>query len=154
MYAGGGVFSYEQAAKLIMAGSDCVQFGALACSGGTMACAKVIRDLAKWMDEAGYPDMDSLRGDALQLFNMPADFARARQNRLGDAYQRAQADPAKCIGCGRCVDVCWQEGIELKDRKAHKTEHCIGCGYCFQVCPTGALHVDAGDILAEPFRQA
>lgn len=154
MYAGGGVFSYEQAAKLIMAGSDCVQFGALACSGGTMACAKVIRDLAKWMDEAGYPDMDSLRGDALQLFNMPADFARARQNRLGDAYQRAKADPAKCIGCGRCVDVCWQEGIELKDRKAHKTEHCIGCGYCFQVCPTGALHVDAGDILAEPFRQA
>ena len=151
MYAGGGVFSYDQAARFIMAGSDCVQLGALACSGGTMACKKVISDLNKWMDQAGYPDMDSLKGDALQLFNMPGDFAKARQNALGDAYQQCQVDTEKCIGCGRCVDVCWQEGIEIVDRKARKTDHCIGCGYCFQVCPTKALNVNAGEILARPF---
>ncbi|MGN1019248.1 MAG: 4Fe-4S binding protein [Aristaeellaceae bacterium] len=153
MYAGGGVFSYDQAARLIMAGSDCVQLGAMACSGGTMACRQLIEDFAQWMDRAGYPDMDSLKGDALQLFSMPADFARARQDALGDAYQSAQVDPARCVGCGRCQDVCWHEGIELRDRKACKTSGCIGCGYCFQVCPTGALHVEAGDILARPFRQ-
>ena len=136
---------------MILAGSDCVQLGALACSGGTMACKKLIADFEKWMDKAGYPDMDSLRGDALQLFHMDGDFAKARQNALGDAYQAAQADIAKCVGCGRCQDVCWQEGIELRDGKAYKTANCIGCGYCFQVCPTKALHVDAGDILAAPF---
>lgn len=151
IYAGGGVFSYEQAARMIMAGSDCVQFGALACSGGTMACKKVIADLERWMDANGYADIDSLRGDALQLFNMTDAFAKERQNKLGDAYQQAQVAADKCIGCGRCEDVCWHEGIELKDRKAIKTDKCIGCGYCFQVCPTGALHVEAGDILAEPF---
>lgn len=153
MYAGGGVFSFDQAARMIMAGSDCVQLGALACSGGTMACKKLIADLNRWMDQAGYKDMESLKGDALTLFNMPADFARARQNALGDAYQSAQADMEKCIGCGRCQDVCWHEGIELRDRKAFKTDKCIGCGYCFQVCPTKALHVEAGDILAEAFKK-
>lgn len=153
MYAGGGVFSYDQAARMIMAGSDCVQLGALACSGGTMACKKLMEDFNRWMDKAGYPDMDSLRGDALRLFNMPDDFARDRQNALGDAYQAAQVNPDKCVGCGRCQDVCWQEGIELRDRKACKTSSCIGCGYCFQVCPTGALHVEAGDILARPFME-
>ena len=151
IYAGGGVFSYDQAARLIMAGSDCVQLGALACSGGTMACKKLISDLNKWMDEAGYPDIESLRGDALTLFNMSGDFAKERQNKLGDAYQQAQVVAEKCVGCSRCQDVCWHEGIDLKDRKAFKTDKCIGCGYCFQVCPTGALQVDAGAILAEPF---
>ena len=154
MYAGGGVFSFDQAARFIMAGSDCVQLGALACSGGTMACKKLINDLDKWMDQAGYSDMDSLRGDALTLFNMPGDFAKARQNALGDAYQNTQVDKDKCIGCGRCQDVCWHNGIDIQNRKAVKTDCCIGCGYCFQVCPTGALHVDAGGILAKPFENA
>ncbi len=151
IYAGGGVFSFDQAARFIMAGSEMVQLGALACSGGTMACAKLIRDLSDWMDKAGYPDMESLQGDALTLFNMSPDFAKDRQNRLGDAYQEAQVDAAKCIGCGRCEDVCWHEGISVNDHKAMKTDKCIGCGYCFQVCPTGALKVPAGDILASAF---
>jgi dihydropyrimidine dehydrogenase (NAD+) subunit PreA len=153
MYAGGGVFSFQQAARLIMAGSNCVQLGALACSGGTMACKKLIRDFDNWMDQAGYHTMEELRGDALKLFNMTPEFAKKRQDALGDAYQKADVDPAACIGCGRCLDVCWQEGIEIKDHKAHKTDKCIGCGYCFQVCPTKALHVEAGRILAEPFRR-
>ena len=84
---------------------------------------------------------------------MPDAFAKARQNTLGEAYRTAQADTAKCIGCGRCQDVCWHEGIALRDHKAYKTPNCIGCGYCFQVCPTEALHVEAGDILAAAFEK-
>ena len=60
----------------------------------------------------------------------------------------------KCIGCGRCVDVCWHEGIEIRDRKAFKTDRCIGCGYCFQVCPTQALYVDKKSILTSAFEEA
>ena len=60
---------------------------------------------------------------------------------------------AQCIGCGRCVDVCWHEGIEMKEKAAMKTDKCIGCGYCFQVCPTGALHVEKEKILASPFEE-
>lgn len=147
IYAGGGVFSYEPALKLIMAGADMVQLGALACSGGTMACANLMKRFESWMDEHGYKSLDELKGEALQLFNMSPEFAKARQNKLADAYQKTDADSAKCIGCGRCRDVCWYQGIDLVDGKAHKTKDCIGCGYCFQVCPTGALSVDAPAIL-------
>ncbi|MCI6674327.1 MAG: 4Fe-4S binding protein [Spirochaetaceae bacterium] len=153
IYAGGGVFSHEPALKLVMAGADMVQLGALACSGGTMACANLIRRFNDWMDQNGYPDLASLKGDALKLFDMDPEFAKMRQNRLADAYQHTDADPSKCIGCGRCQDVCWYKGIELVDRKARKTKDCIGCGYCFQVCPVGALQVDAPAILKSAWEE-
>ena len=105
------------------------------------------------MDENGYKDIPSLKGDALKLFNMPADFAKERQNRLGSAYKNADADPDKCIGCARCTDVCFYGGIEVENRKAHKTDSCIGCGYCFQVCPTKALYVDKKGILKSAFEE-
>ena len=152
LYGGGGVFSFDQAARMIMAGSQAVQFGALACSGGTQACKKVISDLDRWMDKNGYKDMDSLCGDALKLFQMDQKFTLERQNKLADAYQYAQVTD-QCIGCGRCVDVCWQEGIEMRGKVAAKTDQCIGCGYCFQVCPTGALHVEKEKLLASVFEK-
>jgi len=152
MYGGGGVFSYEQAARIIMAGSQAVQLGALACSGGVGAGKKVIADLDRFMDQNGYKDMDSLCGDALKLFQMPGSVAAERQKRLGDAYQAAAVTDA-CIGCGRCVDVCWHDGIRIADGLAKKSDACIGCGYCFQVCPTGALHVEKEQILASVFNE-
>ncbi len=151
IYAGGGVFSYDQALRYIMAGAEMVQLGAIACSGGIMQCERIIRQCSEWMDKNGYPDMKSLKGAALQLFNMSGDFAKKRQNRLGDAYRTTDVIQDKCIGCGRCEDVCWYKGIALEGKKAHKTDACIGCGYCFQVCPTKALNVEAGRILKEAF---
>ena len=151
MFAGGGVFSYDQALRLIMAGSDMVQLGAVACAGGVTACKRIISQFEKWMDEHGYPDMASLKGDVLKLFNMDSAFAKARQNKLGAAYKAASVDTEKCIGCHRCTDVCWYKGVEMDGRKARKTDSCIGCGYCFQVCPTGALYVDKKGILASAF---
>lgn len=154
LYGGGGVFNYENALRILMAGSEMVQLGALACSGGVSQCKKLIDQVSKWMDENGYKDMDSLVGDGLKLFQMDKDFTLSRQNRLADAYQNASVDQNKCIGCGRCLDVCWHEGIELKEKKAQKTDACIGCGYCFQVCPTKALFVDKKGILRASFEEA
>jgi len=151
MYAGGGVFSYDQALRYVMSGAEMVQLGALACAGGIGAAGNLIKQFGKWMDDNGYPDIDSLKGDALKLFNMTPEFQKMRQNRLGDAYRKAKVDAVKCIGCNRCVDVCFYKGIEVKDKKAAKTNSCIGCGYCFQVCPTGALHVDKKAILKSAF---
>ena len=128
-----------------------VQLGALACAGGIGAVRNLMKGFEKWMDENGYKSMKDLKGDALKLFNMPSDFAKSRQNRLGEAYKAADADPDKCIGCHRCQDVCWYDGIRVENRKAAKTDHCIGCGYCFQVCPTGALSVDKKGILKSAF---
>ncbi|MCF0262587.1 MAG: 4Fe-4S binding protein, partial [Sphaerochaetaceae bacterium] len=148
MFAGGGVFSYDQALRLIMAGSDMVQLGALACSGGATACANLMKQFESWMDKNGYPDIKSLKGDALKLFNMDSDFAKKRTTLMGDAYKAVKVDQEKCIGCGRCYDVCWHDAINIQDKKAIKGDKCIGCGYCFQVCPVKALDIDQGSVLA------
>lgn len=151
MYAGGGIFSWDAAAKLIMAGSQCVQLGSLACCLGPGAVTDLIAAFDKWMDQKGYADLKSLCGEALNLFTMPPEIADERLKRLGRAYKQAEVDSKKCIGCGKCADACWYEGIAVANGCAGKTKQCIGCGYCFQVCPTGALQVDTGKILASVY---
>lgn len=152
-YAGGGVFSATQALQILMAGSQCVQIGALACSGGVGAVRNMMKSVSTWMDQNGYKDIDSLCGDALKLFNMSKETADNRAKRLGSAYKNASVDSSKCIGCGRCSDVCWHDSIHLEGKLAVKKDTCIGCGYCFQVCPVGALKVDAPAILKNAFEE-
>ena len=62
-----------------------------------------------------------------------------------------------CIGCGLCMAVCSEMGIEalrMGDTSAGRlayfdftrpAEMCIGCGACTQVCPTGAIHLEDRD---------
>jgi NADPH-dependent glutamate synthase beta subunit-like oxidoreductase len=62
-----------------------------------------------------------------------------------------------CIGCGACMAVCSEMGVEalrLADTPAGRLAYfdftrpasaCIGCGACTQVCPTGAIHLDDHD---------
>ena len=50
-------------------------------------------------------------------------------------------DSEACIGCGRCEDVCWHQGIEIKERKAYKTDKCIGCGKCALSCPVNGIDI-------------
>jgi NADH-quinone oxidoreductase subunit F len=62
-----------------------------------------------------------------------------------------------CIGCGLCMAVCSEMGIDAlrmadttADRLAYfdftrPAEFCIGCGACTQVCPTGAIHIEDRD---------
>ena len=147
IYAGGGVFSAEGAMKLIMAGSHAVQLGSFACTFGPGPVAGLIKRFNGLMDEYGYQDIDSLRGVAARLIDMPAKEADARNAAVGECYRQAQVDTKKCIGCGRCVDACWHGGIEMTAvKKAAKTDACIGCGYCFAVCPNGSLSCAAADV--------
>lgn len=149
MYAGGGVYTWQDAAKIIMAGSEMVQLGSLACCVGPSAVKNLTAELSSWMDKNGYADIPSLQGEALALFNMPREEAAKRTKALGRAYMLASPDASKCTGCGSCVEACWYEGIRLQDGIAEKTKKCIGCGYCFGACPTGALSVDAGQIVKD-----
>ncbi|MBO8144538.1 MAG: hydrogenase iron-sulfur subunit [Thermodesulfobacterium sp.] len=79
-----------------------------------------------------------------------------------------KVDPQKCIGCGKCVEVCPEEipselDLGLKTRKAidkpfrlampdtyHILEEaCTKCGECVKVCPTDAINLDAKNEIIE-----
>jgi uncharacterized Fe-S center protein len=47
----------------------------------------------------------------------------------------------KCVGCGRCVQVCAHDGPSITDRKATiDHDKCVGCGRCIGVCPMDAVY--------------
>jgi NADH-quinone oxidoreductase subunit F len=62
-----------------------------------------------------------------------------------------------CIGCGLCMAVCSEMGVEalmMSGTPAGRLAHidytrpaklCIGCGACTEVCPTGAIHFNDKD---------
>ena len=55
-------------------------------------------------------------------------------------------DPAKCNGCGMCLDVCPRAVLARSNGKVAiaTLDACIECGACQQNCPAGALRVRAG----------
>jgi len=52
----------------------------------------------------------------------------------------------KCIGCGRCEEVCPHRVFEIENRKAFITDKnlCMECGACALNCPVKAIEVNPG----------
>jgi MinD superfamily P-loop ATPase len=62
-----------------------------------------------------------------------------------------QVDKNKCIGCGRCSEICQYSAIvHLKDNNILTFEQlCHSCGGCLRVCPADAIRpkpLDIGDV--------
>jgi MinD superfamily P-loop ATPase len=58
--------------------------------------------------------------------------------------EKARIDGEKCIGCGRCVEVCpfGAIGTQNSGRPTVVNIMCEGCGVCKLVCPAGAIKVE------------
>lgn len=55
-------------------------------------------------------------------------------------------DSDKCVGCGRCIEVCPHKVFRLKDKKAEIIDKnsCMECGACAKNCAFNAINVDVG----------
>ena len=55
-------------------------------------------------------------------------------------------DNDKCVGCGRCTEVCPRGVFIISERKAAIVDRdlCIECGACRNNCAFGALTVTSG----------
>ncbi len=54
-------------------------------------------------------------------------------------------DIEKCIGCGKCAEVCPHIVFRISDKKALITDRdrCMECGACAMNCPVDALSIEA-----------
>ncbi len=52
----------------------------------------------------------------------------------------------KCLGCGRCVEVCPHEVFNINEKKAliKEKDRCMECSACAMNCPANAIAVDSG----------
>ena len=55
-------------------------------------------------------------------------------------------EPAKCTGCGLCVDVCPHRVFVMMNNRARVTDkdQCMECGACVLNCKDVALTVNSG----------
>lgn len=70
-----------------------------------------------------------------------------------------EIDKTKCVGCGRCVDICPGNLLLLKNSRAdiRDVRDCWGCTACVKICPHNAicyrLAADLGGAGAKLFAQ-
>lgn len=63
------------------------------------------------------------------------------------AAERAMAphpvvNTARCIGCGKCAEICPQNTIRIRDKKSKiLARNCIRCFCCHEMCPVKAIDV-------------
>ncbi|NLN94726.1 MAG: EVE domain-containing protein [Bacteroidales bacterium] len=61
-----------------------------------------------------------------------------------------KTDKDLCTGCAKCVEVCKDFSLTIKDHKACMSDNpifgCIGCRHCMAVCPTGAIQINGRTI--------
>jgi len=50
-----------------------------------------------------------------------------------------------CIGCGKCVEKCFINAIEIVDNKAVISDQCRSCGRCALYCPAKAIKLSISE---------
>jgi len=52
----------------------------------------------------------------------------------------------KCIGCGTCMQgICFVDAIHMVDNRAKISKECRGCGRCVEICPQNAIELTIND---------
>lgn len=66
---------------------------------------------------------------------------------------RPSVNVEKCIGCGKCSEVCPKKAITIQNKKSSIDKmECIGCGECMTVCPVKAIE-SGGEFEARIFTE-
>jgi MinD superfamily P-loop ATPase len=59
----------------------------------------------------------------------------------------AQIASDKCIGCGKCAEICrWEAIAKTNEKYQVQALDCEGCGYCARICPTSAIEMEEQNV--------
>ena len=61
---------------------------------------------------------------------------------------KVRVDTSKCIGCGKCKEVCPVGVFKIIDGKSHpvNAEACVICRACIMNCPVNCIEISAREL--------
>jgi dihydroorotate dehydrogenase/NAD-dependent dihydropyrimidine dehydrogenase PreA subunit len=134
-----GASSWQDAIEFIMAGAAGVQYCTPVMLRGLGYVNELLRGIEGYMERKRIDSLEPLIGSGAKL---------SYSNReLIDNVKPlvANMDYEKCIGCGRCGQVCWYDAIKVHKKAVIKQSNCAGCSMCGQVCPVNAISMSERD---------
>lgn len=135
MCVGGGLHDALDAVEMLMLGATTVQYCTSILLNGYSYITKLVNDLEKLVEQAGYSSVMELRGKVLS--NMYTDIQKPRTSFVS-SY--AEVDKSKCCNCQRCKNQAWCHAIEVqKDAAFINRAKCEGCSFCISLCKYKAI---------------
>lgn len=60
-------------------------------------------------------------------------------NKTKQYTDKVKIDKAKCVGCGKCVELCPMKNLNIENNSAKAEDKCTMCYRCINLCPKQAI---------------
>ncbi len=128
----GGIASMQDAVQMMMCGADTIGVCTETMLRGFGFLEKWMKRLKDYMQKMGFTAARDMRDLLVPELKSAADLT------LWGGH--ARVDPAKCSGCGACVDIGHCDAITLVgDAAVIDGTRCKGCSTCIDICPTQSI---------------
>ena len=102
-----GIFDWRDAVEFIMSGAQIMQVGSVLMLKGIEWLPKITEGIERFLDEHGYPDIQSIHGLASKrALATPAEFFAMKP-------VHCVIDQDKCDQCGVCIQSCKFDAIDV-----------------------------------------
>ena len=135
MSGSNGIYNGHDAIEYFMTGARIMQVCSVLMLRGIEWLPKIINDVEKFLDDHGYPDLESIYGIASRRSLSIKELFEAER-----VY--AKVDHAKCKfpKCTICTKMCFYDALYAGSEKIEtQPDKCIGCDLCENVCPFDAM---------------
>lgn len=132
----GGIFTWDDCIRYIMAGSNVVGLCSAVYSRGVGVLKKCIDGMEKFMERKGYNSISEFKGCVVDDFSYVRDWPREKQMaQLSPIIPEFDHD--KCTQCGVCEELCPYGAITMDTEEGYPEQNdlCLGCGWCMGHCP-------------------
>ena len=139
-----GIYSGRDAIEYFMTGARIMQVCSVLMLRGIEWLPKIIKDVEKFLDAHGYPDLESIYGIASRKSGTLKQLFEAEP-----VYVVVDHEKCKFPRCTICVKICFYDGLHVgSDKIETQLEKCIGCELCENICPFDALYMTPDKQLA------
>ncbi|MHA2364989.1 MAG: 4Fe-4S binding protein [Candidatus Hodarchaeales archaeon] len=126
----GGVSKGTDVIEFLMVGASAVEVCTASILHGQTIYGKIAQEMAKWMENQNYKNIDEIKGKALPY--LP-------EKELRTHTIPPDIDYRFCNECSICLKSCVYHALSITDKLHVDKEKCEGCGVCVSVCMRHAL---------------